>query len=189
MHRARFCSNVFRIVLIMVNSVLRQVPDNQEVFMDQNSDTSIVIEILQSVEPVDSNGIARQVIPYYLTPPFPHFMPHRFHFDSLAHDNSAISSSLTEVWSIPNHRGDKTPSAIALRGVQHVSKFNRTTPDEVHILMAIFRVDGKDVDLVVTFNVPVPSHGNSAREGLAAARTHFETFVKSLRIIDFDLFV
>ena len=116
-------------------------------------------------------------------------MRHRFHFDSLAHDNSAISPSLTEVWNIPNGRGDETPSAIALRGVQHVQKFNRTTLDEVHILMAIFRVDDKNVDLVVTFNVPVPSDDNSAHEGLASARTEFETFVRSLRIIDFDLFV
>ena len=116
-------------------------------------------------------------------------MRHRFHFDSLAHDSSAISPSLTEVWNIPNDRGDKTPSAIALRGVQHVSKFNRTTPDEVHILMAIFRVDHKNVDLVVTFNVPVPNDDNLVREGLAAVRTEFEAFVGSLRIIDFDLFV
>ena len=32
--------------------------------MYQNSDTSVVIEVLKSVEPVDSNDIARQVIPY-----------------------------------------------------------------------------------------------------------------------------
>lgn len=91
---------------------------------------------------------------------------------------------------IPNDRGDNTPSAIVLAGVQHVPKFNLTTPDEVRILMALYRVEDKQIDLVVTFNVPVLSQddGEVGQEGWEAAKSHFDAFIQSLRIIDFDLF-
>lgn len=111
----------------------------------------------------------------------------RFHFDSLAHDNAAAISTVDTITVIPNDRGDNTPSPIVLFGTQLVAKFNQPTPGEVHILMAVFRVEEKHIDLIVTFNVP--THGSGVGpEGLQVARTHFNTFITSLRIIDFSLF-
>lgn len=114
----------------------------------------------------------------------------RFHFDSLAHDNSAVSVNVESVTVIPNDRGDNTPSAIVLTGVQFVPKFNRTTPDKVQILMALFRVEQKHIDLVVTFNVPTISQdgGEVGLDGLNTAQAHFEAFVNSLQIVDSGLF-
>ncbi|KAJ7905276.1 hypothetical protein B0H14DRAFT_2659636 [Mycena olivaceomarginata] len=101
----------------------------------------------------------------------------RFHFDSLAHDNSATTSTVDAVAVIPNTRGDKTPPAITLLGVHRV-------------LMALFRVEDQRVDLVVTFNVPVASqdHGAVGEEGWKTAQNHFDIFVRSLCIVDFGLF-
>jgi hypothetical protein len=57
--------------------------------------------------------------------------------------------------------------------------------------MALFRVEDKRVDLVVTFNVPIESHDDGAvgEEGWKEMQIHFEAFVRSLRIVDFGLFV
>jgi hypothetical protein len=118
------------------------------------------------------------------------FSPGRFHFDSLAHDNNAVFGQIESVSVIANDRGDKTPSAITLSGVQRVQKFNRTQPDEVKILMALYRVEEKAIDLVVTFNVPVIAEDGGAvgPDGLKASKEQFDTFVRSLRIVDFGLF-
>jgi hypothetical protein len=91
---------------------------------------------------------------------------------------------------VPNDRGDDTPSAIVLRGSQRVPKFNRTTPDDVRIFMALFRVEHKEIDLVVTFNVPVMTldRGAVGSEGLEQAESDFNKFVTSFRICDYGLF-
>jgi hypothetical protein len=87
---------------------------------------------------------------------------------------------------------ESTPPPSILYGTQHVAKFNRPTPDEVRIFLAVYRLPSKPIDLVLTFNVPVASQdddGVVGEAGLLAAKTQFEAAVKSLKIIDFDLFV
>ncbi|KAJ7752074.1 hypothetical protein B0H16DRAFT_1547312 [Mycena metata] len=154
-------------------SDLRQIPDTQEVFLYPDSSVSIVVEVLQRVDRNDDDSAIR------------------FHFDSLAHDNEAISSAVDAVGVIPNTRGDKTPKAITLTGVQSVAKFNKVDEDQVRVLMALFRVEDKRVDLVVTFNVPVQSQDQGAvdQEGWNTMQNHFDAFVRSLCIVDFGLFV
>ncbi|KAK0210557.1 hypothetical protein DFS33DRAFT_301213 [Desarmillaria ectypa] len=153
-------------------SDIRQVPDTQEVFIYPDSSVSIIVEILRRVDPPDFRDAAK------------------FHFDSLAHDNSALQSNVESVTVIPNDRGDGTPSAIVLSGYQAVRKFNQATPDQVLILMAVYRIEEKGIDLVVTFNVPLQfNDGGGVREaGRDIARTQFDTFVRSLTIVDFGLF-
>ena len=91
---------------------------------------------------------------------------------------------------VPNDGGDDTPSAIILKGSQRVPKFNRTTPDDVRIFMALFRVEHKEIDLVVTFNVPIRTLDGGAvgSEGLEQAESDFHKFVTSFRICDYGLF-
>ena len=91
---------------------------------------------------------------------------------------------------IRNDRDDCTPSAIVLSGVQAVPKFIRSTPDRVQIYMALFRVDWKNADLVVTFNVPIlTAEGDGVtQEQLETARADFDTFILSLTIVDDGLF-
>ena len=114
----------------------------------------------------------------------------RFHFDSLAHDNDSRLSTVKEVTVVSNDRGDNTPSAIVLKGEQLVPKFNKRTPDQVKILMAVFRVEDKNIDVVVTFNIPVEAAdgGAVAAEDVAKVESDFGALVKSFRIVDFSLF-
>ncbi|KAF8626063.1 hypothetical protein AX15_005099 [Amanita polypyramis BW_CC] len=153
-------------------SNLRQIPDTQEVFLYPDSSISIIVEILQSVEP----SILEDAI--------------KFHFDSLAHDNDATFSKIQDISTIANDRGDETPSATILWGEQYVTKFNCKEADHVRILMALYRIEEKSADLVVTFNAPVaPVDGDGiGEEGFELVKQDFETLVRSLQIVDFSLF-
>ena len=155
--------------------------------MYPNSNISIVVEILQSAEPSILEDAIRSDSELVIMLPYSYLC--RFHFDSLAHDNDATFSEIQEIFAIPNGRGDETPSVTILFGEQHVAKFNPTEADHVRILMALYRIEKKNVDLIVTFNVPVKlADGGAIEEGFQLAKRDFETFVRSLQIIDFDLF-
>lgn len=77
-----------------------------------------------------------------------------------------------------------------LYGSQRVQKFNRVDADDVRIFMALYRVENKAVDVVLTMNVPVrvDEGGAVEEQGLAAAKVDFDTAVRSLQIVDFGLF-
>ncbi|KAF8136294.1 hypothetical protein EV363DRAFT_1158236 [Boletus edulis] len=150
-------------------SDIRPVPDNQEVFLYPDSNASIIIEILERVsESTDVEAV-------------------KCHFEALAHDNDAISSTMQIPFVVHNDRGDRTPSPIILHGSQRISKFNAVIPDDVDIQIALFRVDsgGKTADIVVSANIPRSSEGE---EKAAPIASEFNTLVSSLRIIDYDLF-
>jgi hypothetical protein len=57
-------------------------------------------------------------------------------------------------------------------------------------MMAVFRVESKATDVVITFNIPIVSVDGGAvgNDGVATSETDFDTFVRSFRIIDFGLF-
>ncbi|CAL1704148.1 unnamed protein product [Somion occarium] len=154
-------------------SDIRQVPDTQEVFLYPDSGKSFILEVLQRVEHLSHEDAAQ------------------FHFDSLAHDNSATAHIVQDITHIPNDRGDDTPSHTVLSGRQQVTKFNRTIPDEIQIFMAVYRVEHKNVDLVLTMNIPVTSAdaGAVGEGGIPAARQDFDVAARSLQILDFNLFV
>ncbi|KAH9171519.1 Mog1p/PsbP-like protein [Lactarius sanguifluus] len=152
-------------------SVLRQVPDTQEVYLSPDTDESIILETLIRVPADDSSDAAK------------------FHFNATAHDNDALSSSIEDVQMIPNDRGDATPSVIILHGRQGVRKFNRTSVDDVRISLALYRVEGKGVDLVLTLNFPMNGEGGiRTEEEYMEAKRDFYSIATSLRIVDFGLF-
>lgn len=157
--------------------------------MYRSSSVSIIVEILQRVEPPHFNDAIRFSLPLsHLV--LSAYCYARFHFDSLAHDNGAKAAQVESVIVIANDRGDDTPSAIVLSGVQHVPKFNQASADEVRIFMALYRVETKGIDLVVTFNVPTKSSDGGAvgQDGWQPFQADFDAFVRSLRIVDQGLF-
>ncbi|KAF8610841.1 Mog1p/PsbP-like protein [Ceratobasidium sp. AG-I] len=154
-------------------SDLRQVPDTQEVFLAPDSDVSVVVEILERVAPDDPNEIAK------------------FHFNSLAHDNDAATSSIELVDTPARPDGASSVVLSVLQGTQLVPKFNQTHPDTVKILLAVYRVQEKGVDIVLTFNVPVEAEkpgGAVGEEGNQRWLRAYETAVSSFTIADYGLF-
>lgn len=152
-------------------SDLRQIPDTQEVFLSPSSGVSIIFEVLERVAATDPEEAAK------------------FHFEALAHDNSASNATVTDV-AVTTKRNGNTPAPTVLRGTQLVSKFNASELDEVHILLALFRVEAKNVDFVMTMNVPTKTSDGGAvpADRLAEAIQVFEAAVPSLKIVDFGLF-
>jgi hypothetical protein len=166
------------------------VPDTQEVFLYPNSGTSIIIEVLERVAADDDNEAARHVSNHFEeSKALINTLPDRFHFESLAHDNSAISSTVLKVDICPTVQGE-TPSPIVLHGTQSVPKFNSTTPDEVHILIALYRIRSKNVDLIMSMNIPTRTVDDGAvgEDDVLAAQRDFNAAATSLKIVDFGLF-
>ncbi|KAH8107204.1 Mog1p/PsbP-like protein, partial [Cristinia sonorae] len=155
-----------------VESDLRQIPDTQEVFLDPASSKSLILEVLQRVEPTEAEDAAR------------------FHFDSIAHDNDADTKNIQSIRIVPNDRGDQMPSPILLDGTQTVKKFNATVPDQIRIFMALYRVEDKNVDLLLVMNVPISTLDGGAlgEQEVLAAKEEFETAALTLQIMDFGLF-
>ena len=180
--------NRFHFPRLYLNRNLRQVPDNQEVFLYPDSSISMIVEVLERVPQNEDDGAARFDGPSISLMICP-IMISRFHFDSLAHDNSALSSSVESVTKTWNERGDKTPSPTVLKGTQLVRKFNSTVPDKIYILLALFRVESKNADLVLSMNIPPhTAEGDINEDKSHQAQCDFETAVESLQIIKFDLF-
>lgn len=112
------------------------------------------------------------------------------HFDALAHDNDATSKNIHKIEEVSNGSDGATPNPVLLYGTQSVQKFNSKTTDEVRILLALFRVKDKNIDLVMTMNVPMTSADGGAvsESDWTAAKGVFDIAAKSLRIVDYGLF-
>jgi hypothetical protein len=120
----------------------------------------------------------------------------RFLFDSLAHDNEATSASISEI-NVPDasggsisESGSESLQPILLRGKQQVKKFNRMTSDEILILMAIYRIAAKSVDLVYSANIPLiaPNERRLTEAEIRGLEIQFHESAVSLRIVDYSLF-
>lgn len=87
-------------------------------------------------------------------------------------------------------RNGATPAPVLLSGTQQVSKFNSAVPDEVQISLALYRVEGKNVDFVMSMNVPTTSADGGAvtAAGRSEAQKMFDVAASSLNIVDFGLF-
>jgi len=165
---------------LYLSSAIRQVPDTEEVYLSHETDISFMVEILERVGEDDAMKATR------------------FHFESLAHDNDAMSFTVEEAYpSIgPAHPSPPAqPVYTALEGTQLVPKFNKPAEqaDQVKIFLAVWRVDMRNVDIVMSINVPVVtgSDGNErgvGKEGVDWARKAWEKAKASLVINDFGLF-
>ena len=118
----------------------------------------------------------------------------RFHFDSLAHDNDAQAADVFTVRELispqDNTTASQTPRPILLEGSQKVAKFNRATPDDVQVFVALFRVESKKNDIVLTVNVPTTT-GSRSVDGTDVVETYKSAFLSaagSLKIVDYGLF-
>jgi hypothetical protein len=137
----------------------------------------------------------------------------RFHFDALAFDNAALSSSIETAppaTPIPPHTlpalGPEhtltslpTPQAVTLVGRQSVQKFNSNPPpppDDVVIFLALWRVllpsssaegsPSRKADVLFTVNV------NRGKDGSVEAqkvRGWFGKAVEGMRIANYGLFL
>ncbi|KAM7540960.1 hypothetical protein Aperf_G00000035759 [Anoplocephala perfoliata] len=115
-------------------SNFRQVPDNQEVFVNPTNNQSIIVDILEAVPEADLTEAVK------------------LHFQEIADCNSAIESTVDsiEVQNIPD-----SPPAVLLRGRQKTAKFNNQEADIVAISVMLYRFAQFSSDILVCFNDPI----------------------------------
>lgn len=152
-------------------STIRQVPDNQEVFMDMSSERSVVIEIVEYQENV-SDGDAS-----------------RFFFCDLAKENGATDAQLSSsfIWKDePRIPISERHVVIVAKGVQQL---RQDGTKRVPVEMAIIRVPGHNAEILISL-YGEPSDGEpDASKVDAEDSVVFEQLIGAFVITDYSLFV
>ncbi len=148
-------------------SAIRDVPDNQEVFVDVDRDDSAIVELLELLSDVPDANAAQ------------------FHFAELAASNDATGPGLSMIEfeqpmtavQIPliglSASGAAGATAAGLIGRQRVSKGREgdSARNDVRIYLAVIRLPAVGTDVVITVNEPVaiaPSSSSAVSTGAAA---------------------
>ncbi|KJE90530.1 hypothetical protein CAOG_01835 [Capsaspora owczarzaki ATCC 30864] len=128
-------------------SGMRQIPDHQEVFVNQANDQSFMVDLLQYQSHVQGADAAR------------------FHFNEIAECNNAVDkSTVTEIVALaPDDIPGLDPllEKWLLCGQQAVAKYKEEDKDgdaarnAVMIYLLLVRLPAFTTDIVVTFNDPV----------------------------------
>lgn len=158
-------------------SAIREVPDNQEVWVDEASDRSVVVEVLEARPDVPND----QALAFFLA--------------DLAAFNDAQHSEV--LWSRPM-LAEEIPGvgsdARCFTGVgeQTVAKFKESCRNRVRIYACAVRLGAQQADVLVTLNDPVAIDPQSSSRGAPVARGGaelvFERILRSFRIVDWALF-
>ncbi|XP_072447640.1 ran guanine nucleotide release factor [Chiloscyllium punctatum] len=170
-------------------SEMREIPDNQEVFVHTDTDQSIIIELLEHQAHVADQEAAR------------------YHFADLAGSNDATGVDGAEILSVEPVSSEQLTlqdpsSAWFLSGRQQVAKFNEGARNTVTIHLALFRLPQYSTDILITFNDPTVISpfsssvgGSSAQAGgsSASAAPHwtleqFHTIIQSFMLLDPTIF-
>lgn len=144
-------------------SKIREIPDNQEVFAQAETDRSVIIELLELETDI----------------PATYSTPASYHFSQLANDSNAVSHTLSHTSSLPitevpflNNYDSNISITIAF-GPHVVAKFrdDNSRANTVNVYLACIRIPRSTTDLLIVFNDPVSLHpqGSSARAGAVVA--------------------
>ncbi|KAK4469475.1 hypothetical protein MN116_007023 [Schistosoma mekongi] len=174
-------------------SDLRQIPDNQEVFVHPSTSQSITIDIMEYVDANNREDAAR------------------IHFSEISASNEATDSNISSVRTVSLHNPDPYCSSVTLLiGQQKVVKFNQTNENVVSIYMALYTYTEFQADVLVLINDPddddnssiihshSPGHdpihlthqhnnGYSTRDS-AWSQDKIDTILHSLRLINSNIF-
>ncbi|XP_078284280.1 ran guanine nucleotide release factor [Rhinoraja longicauda] len=170
-------------------SDIREIPDNQEVFVHSGTDQSIIVDLLEYQWQVPDEEAAR------------------YHFEDVTSINGALGEAGTEVLCVEAVARDQMAlrefsSAWFLSGRQQVAKFNEQVKNTVNIHLALFRVPQYSTDILVTFNNPTMISPHSSSVGLDPSRSgglstgagqcwtpeQFHATARSLRLLDPAIF-
>jgi hypothetical protein len=165
--------------VLLGRSQFRDVPDNQEVFADADSDRSIQIELAEPIPNLANSDAA----PRY--------------FSALASDAGALSHTLESTSSIALPRFGHQCFQATAQGVMQICK-GRDAADAantVRVVMIVARLASVDTDVLVTLNLPIAISPNSqsARDvrRIASAKENaalIEQVMQSLTLKSLDIF-
>ncbi|KAI1004786.1 hypothetical protein K3495_g3431 [Podosphaera aphanis] len=121
-------------------STIRQVPDNQEVFLDKDGFTSIIFDITERVGPPGSGtAVDGAALTTHLE-------------DITESENDTVrvwNSSDTKFSNLP----EETPT-LTLIATQTPSQQTSSSPDFTAIILTLIRLEAELTDILITINVP-----------------------------------
>lgn len=135
-------------------SMVRQVPDHQEVYVDRNSGMSMIIELLSYEDNVTDQNCGEH------------------YFKDLAEYNEAIESVIDKYdvslfTNFMTSSNSQASTICTLVGRQTVAKLNQevgTVGDVVQISLAIIRLKQVTTDMLISLNIPLASKDRHANE-------------------------
>mmetsp|Transcript_65380 Transcript_65380/g.116335 ORF Transcript_65380/g.116335 Transcript_65380/m.116335 type:complete len:190 (-) Transcript_65380:1069-1638(-) len=164
-------------------SDIRQVPDNQEVFIDPQTDACIIIELLSLTPNVSLEDLA----PY--------------HFKELAKENAAdFHVGECQVMSddtMPHLPPTKDAYKQVIKGTQTIAKFKEAAANLVTTYLAVVRLAPPlSTEILISLSAPSEIHPESSSKGLQPMGGNkelcdrlFTDLLRSFHIRDFGLFV
>mmetsp|Transcript_40916 Transcript_40916/g.73955 ORF Transcript_40916/g.73955 Transcript_40916/m.73955 type:complete len:187 (-) Transcript_40916:195-755(-) len=126
-------------------STLREIPDNQEVWLDKDTEQSVIIEILE----YESKADEADPLPFFFN-------------DLVEHDGSTLVETWATAVLAPSQGVPASSLCYQGGGIQRASKFNETATHEVHVHLGLIRLKEVESDILVTYNEPL---GNAAGGG------------------------
>ncbi|KAF2769113.1 Mog1p/PsbP-like protein [Teratosphaeria nubilosa] len=164
-------------------SDIRQVPDHQEVWLDKDGFTSIIVEILERVEKSDDIEALR------------------YHLEDIVQEDwgemKMWSSNQAHFAKLPKYTPAYTLLATSPPGEKQRGRQNE--PDFIGILLTMVRLVQQKTDLIVAINVPhVPGNYDKAevdpasgKQGklLHEAEEIRKQVMETFEVIDWSLFV
>ena len=160
-------------------SNIRQIPDNQEVFLHKSTDQSFIIEILE-IPATESYKNAAE-----------------FHFMNLAEENECLTDDCEIIdrnlinFEKQHFTSDLQVSKTCACGTQLVSKFGKSEEKQlVSIFVAVFRLPDKNSDIVFSMYAhPLPISVTDGAENCAPwTKDTFVKIAQSLFLVDGSLF-
>jgi len=164
-------------------SNIRQVPDNQEVYLDKDGFTSIMFDITERLDDAGTDDEALKA-----------------HFQDIIESSDGVkvwSSDVTKLINLP----DGVPSYTLVATKQPVAgeRVRTPSPDFTAILLTLVRLESQKTDVVITINVPhikgeyveeeVDLAGGKPGRLLEAGFLYRDQILKSFDIKDWGLFV
>jgi len=137
-------------------SLIRQVPDHQEVFVDRSTEASLIVELLNHEDNVANESAAH------------------YYFEDLAECNEAsnvqvISNQIvTDNEFIPSLRCYSYAKCMLI-GKQSVVKFRKKAGsplDDIIIFLVVIRLANMGTDLLITYNAPIHTIPQNMRQSL-----------------------
>ncbi|XP_070582639.1 ran guanine nucleotide release factor [Erythrolamprus reginae] len=162
-------------------SEMRQVPDNQEVFVHPDTDQSVIVELLEYQAEVPDENAAR------------------YHFEDIASSSDSSEILSEEQFPLAPLAFEGCSSAWKLTCRQDIAKFNEEARNTVCVHLVLLRLPQYETDLLITFNNPIwinplsSSAVQNTEVPLALSQPpwtaeHFYAFVCSLRLLNPGVF-
>ncbi|KAF7457732.1 Ran GTPase binding protein [Cryptosporidium felis] len=162
-------------------SNIRDVPSHQEVFVDRNSECSIIVELLDSAETIEQGS---NLAEYY--------------FNDISEYNCSLSKKLIISEPLVFHSSDLCVSTCF--GIQSLEKRydDKTQKEELNLYILVIRINSVKTDVVISFNNPIvdrsskPDTESSLKTIKYSQRVVGEIMAKILEtfeIKDYELFI